>query len=89
MCDASNVGFAQSVTDYQIVKITNVDLASDSDTARLTGTVVRGVGSGKFSMGVPAAVDGTLASTAQDRRATGTYINSAAPSYSAGSFSQT
>ena len=34
------------------------------------------------------AVDGTLASTAQDRRATGTYINSAAPSYSAGSFSQ-
>ena len=35
------------------------------------------------------AVDGTLASTAQDRRATGTYINSAAPSYSAGSLSQT
>jgi hypothetical protein len=33
-------------------------------------------------------VNGTLASTAQDRRATGTYINSAAPSYSAGSFSQ-
>ena len=33
-------------------------------------------------------VDGTLASTAQDRRATGTYINSAAPSYSAGSFTQ-
>ena len=34
------------------------------------------------------AVDGTLASTAQDRRATGTYINSDAPSYSAGSYSQ-
>lgn len=33
-------------------------------------------------------VNGTLASTAQDRRATGTYVNSAAPSYSAGSFSQ-
>ena len=33
-------------------------------------------------------VNGTLASTAQERRATGTYINSAAPSYSAGSFSQ-
>jgi hypothetical protein len=33
-------------------------------------------------------VNGTLASTAQDRRATGTYINSAAPSYSAGSFTQ-
>ena len=33
-------------------------------------------------------VNGTLASTAQDRRATGTYINSAAPSYSAGSLSQ-
>lgn len=33
-------------------------------------------------------VNGTLASTAQDRRATGTYINSNAPSYSAGSFTQ-
>ena len=33
-------------------------------------------------------VNGTLASTAQERRATGTYINSDAPSYSAGSFSQ-
>ena len=33
-------------------------------------------------------VNGTLASTAQDRRATGTYINSAAPSYSAGTFTQ-
>ena len=33
-------------------------------------------------------VNGTLASTAQDRRATGTYINSDAPSYSAGSFTQ-
>ena len=34
------------------------------------------------------SVDGTLASTAQERRATGTYINSDAPSYSTGSFSQ-
>ena len=34
------------------------------------------------------AVDGTLASTAQDRRATGTYINSAAPTYSAGTLTQ-
>ena len=33
-------------------------------------------------------VNGTLTSTAQDRRATGTHVNSAAPSYSAGSFSQ-
>ena len=34
------------------------------------------------------SVDGTLASTAQERRATGTYINSDAPSYSTGSFTQ-
>jgi hypothetical protein len=33
-------------------------------------------------------VDGTLASSADSFRATGTYINSDAPSYSAGSFSQ-
>jgi hypothetical protein len=33
-------------------------------------------------------VNGTLTSTAQDRRASGTYIKSAAPSYSAGSFTQ-
>ena len=34
-------------------------------------------------------VNGTLASSADSFRATGTYINSAAPSYSAGSFTQT
>jgi len=33
-------------------------------------------------------VNGTLTSTAQERRATGTYVNSAAPSYSAGTFTQ-
>ena len=34
------------------------------------------------------AVDGTLASNVSEYRATGTYINSAAPSYSAGTFTQ-
>ena len=34
------------------------------------------------------AVDGTLSSNVSEKRATGTYVNSAAPSYSAGSFSQ-
>lgn len=34
------------------------------------------------------SVDGTLSSTATEYRATGTYVNSNAPSYSAGSFSQ-
>ena len=63
VCSASNAAFDQSVSDYQIVKITNVDLGSDADTARLTGTVVRGVDAGKFSMGVPAEVDGSLGTT--------------------------
>jgi hypothetical protein len=34
------------------------------------------------------SVDGTLASTATERRSTGTYINSAAPSYNTGSYTQ-
>tara|TARA_Y100001973_G_C5193178_1_gene332331 strand:- start:479 stop:1936 length:1458 start_codon:yes stop_codon:yes gene_type:complete len=57
---ADNSSHDQSMNDYQIVKVTNVD--DNGEYVNITGTVVKGV-TNAFYMGVPASIDSSSGKT--------------------------
>ena len=56
VASADNTGDASSVVDYQVIKITSV-VDGATGYKNVTGTVIKGVDSGRFYMGVPASVE--------------------------------
>ena len=62
-------GSSEAYSDYLLVKITAVDMTTDTTVASLTGTVVRGTASGQFFMGVPASLAGDVAAESQEKLA--------------------
>jgi len=61
---ASNLSDDQSVSDYQIVKISNV--VDNGNYVNVTGTVVKGVGADSYYMGVPASVTASAATQSEE-----------------------
>lgn len=71
VASADNTSDASSVVDYQIVKITNV--ADNGNYVNITGTVIKGVDTGRYYMGVPASVEQAAGTTTQSEEALAPY----------------
>tara|TARA_R110002167_G_scaffold166976_1_gene364089 strand:- start:773 stop:2248 length:1476 start_codon:yes stop_codon:yes gene_type:complete len=67
VASANNLAGASSVVDYQIVKVTNV--VDNGNYVNVTGTVVRGVASGRFYMGIPLSIANGGATTTESEEA--------------------
>jgi len=61
VADNDNTSDGESVTDYQVVRITSV--VDNGNYVNVTGKVVKGVSSGKYYMGVPASIEQAASGT--------------------------